>query len=258
MNLLRRAAGILTWRHFAWIFVIVVAWNLSERVGMTYNTVDDGTTLESMVRDVTLGLAFACVYLAAIVIVEAASDGRPGMARYVLGVVAAGLVTMTLAYTGFVPPEPVVSMPARSDVETLAQFEKRRSFVFQRAEALASGRLSAPRERLRLSARAVALFTLVSFAYVWLRRSREARQWLEEAELARSEAQRKLLAERLSSAQAAVDPSGILERLTEIEQAYERDPPRAAAMMDELTRFLRQAIPGLRIEASHEAQGHPG
>ena len=59
-------------------------------------------------------------------------------------------------------------------------------------------------------------------------------------------AHHRLLASRLRATQAEVDPAHVIDRLEWIGRAYEVDPDAADAELDELIRFLRDAIPRIR------------
>jgi LytS/YehU family sensor histidine kinase len=87
---------------------------------------------------------------------------------------------------------------------------------------------------------------LATFIYVGLRNSRRAARALAGAEIARSEANRALIAAQLEAAHAEVDPAVVFRALEDVERAYEEDPARADALLDELIAFLRDAIPRLR------------
>jgi LytS/YehU family sensor histidine kinase len=94
---------------------------------------------------------------------------------------------------------------------------------------------------------------IATFIYVRLRSSRLAARALANAEIERSEAQRKLLAAQLVAAHAQVDPAFVLEKLEEVERAYEVDPARADRLLDEFIAFLRDAIPRLRADEGGQA-----
>jgi hypothetical protein len=94
---------------------------------------------------------------------------------------------------------------------------------------------------------------IATFIYVRLRKSRLAARALADAEVERSEAQRRLLAAQLVAAHAQVDPAFVLQKLEDVERAYESDPVRADILLDEFIAFLRDAIPRLRAEEVVEA-----
>jgi LytS/YehU family sensor histidine kinase len=94
---------------------------------------------------------------------------------------------------------------------------------------------------------------LATFIYVRLRNSRRAAKALTDAEIARFEAQRNLLAAQLVAAHAQVDPDFVLQALAKVEHAYEEDSVLADALLDEFIAFLREAIPKLRADEAAEA-----
>jgi hypothetical protein len=53
--------------------------------------------------------------------------------------------------------------------------------------------------------------------------------------------------------QATIDPAFVMKALDDIERAYETDPMRADAALDEFIAFLRDAIPRLRSDERMEA-----
>jgi hypothetical protein len=91
---------------------------------------------------------------------------------------------------------------------------------------------------------------LGTFFYAGLRRARRAARVLADAEVARSEAQRAVVAAQLLAARALVDPEFVMRRLDTIEGIYGHDPAAADQQLDELIAFLRGAIPRLRSDRS--------
>ncbi len=66
------------------------------------------------------------------------------------------------------------------------------------------------------------------------------------AELARADAQRDIVASRLQVLQARVEPELLFEALGDVQVAYLRDPAAAGALLDDLTTYLRAALPQMR------------
>ena len=236
MTMLRRVVEVLTWKHVAWTLAIVVVWKSVGRIGMVGNAVDR-MTAASWLFDVTLGLSSAVIYLAAVVVAEAASAGRSGtpLKNYVFAVLAAGAIVLA-------------SRPLLPDFYPRTYAGPENRVAFERAVKLVSNPAGLRRQKIMDGAEGVVFFSLVTFVYAGMRRSRSAWRALADAELARSEAQRALVAAQLGSAQALADPARVLDRLSEIEAMYDRDCARADAMMDELIAFLRAAVPRLRME----------
>jgi hypothetical protein len=98
-------------------------------------------------------------------------------------------------------------------------------------------------------------YWLATFIYVRLRNSRLAAQALARAEIERTEANRHLLVSQLAAAHSVIDPEAVFRKLEDIERIYDDDSPRAEALLDELTAFLRAAIPQLRSD--EVAGAHP-
>jgi LytS/YehU family sensor histidine kinase len=90
---------------------------------------------------------------------------------------------------------------------------------------------------------------LATFIYVRLRNARLAARALADAQIRRSEANRRLVAARLQSTHVQVDPTYVIDRLDAIARLYELDSSAADAQLDELISFLRGAIPRLRHDA---------
>lgn len=63
-------------------------------------------------------------------------------------------------------------------------------------------------------------------------------------------ARQQLAAARLSAIQARVDPQLLFDMLSKVQGFYERDAPRAERLLDDLSAFLRAALPRLRSKHS--------
>jgi len=62
---------------------------------------------------------------------------------------------------------------------------------------------------------------------------------------------------RLQAIQTRVDPQWLFDRLTAVKHCYEIDAPQAEALLDDLTRRLRAALPGNTDGAMHSAPVTP-
>jgi sensor histidine kinase YesM len=114
-----------------------------------------------------------------------------------------------------------------------------------------SGRIdSRLRDFLWLNGAGAVYGALAALLYARLRNARRMALALDEAELDRAQAQSDLVASQVQAVRARIDPTFVFARLATIEQAYERDPAAADALLDELIAFLREAIPRLRNEGS--------
>jgi Histidine kinase len=96
-------------------------------------------------------------------------------------------------------------------------------------------------------------FTMALLYFVHLRRSRgheQAAARLAAAQAAQRDARRRTVQARLQALQARVDPQLLFEMLDAVRHAYQGDTARAEALLDELTAFLRAALPRLRSASS--------
>ena len=91
---------------------------------------------------------------------------------------------------------------------------------------------------------------LLVFVYVRLRSERRARAAFARAELERSVASRQLLATRLATMQAQVEPRFLFNTLKHVDDLYESDEEAGERMLDHLIDYLRTALPQLRGDAS--------
>ena len=94
----------------------------------------------------------------------------------------------------------------------------------------------------------------VVFLYADRRAARRTAQLLQTAELDRIRRSRIALESRLQAMQARVEPQFLFNTLGQVERLYERDPPLAARMMDDLIAYLRAAMPLMRDTSSTVAQ----
>ena len=92
------------------------------------------------------------------------------------------------------------------------------------------------------------------FLYADRRAARRTAQLLHAAELDRIRRSRIALESRLQAMQARVEPQFLFNTLGQVERLYERDPPLAARMMDDLIAYLRAAMPLMRDTSSTVAQ----
>jgi len=83
-----------------------------------------------------------------------------------------------------------------------------------------------------------------------LRGRQQAATHLAEAQERGRLARQRLAAARLSTIQARVDPQLLFDMLSKVKGFYERDAPRAERLLDDLSAFLRAALPQLRTEHS--------
>jgi hypothetical protein len=77
----------------------------------------------------------------------------------------------------------------------------------------------------------------------YARSLRDAGEALRRTQLAVAESQRRAVAQRLQSTQAAVDPPFLFSTLRAIEAAFVGEPARADGLLDALIRYLRAALP---------------
>lgn len=95
------------------------------------------------------------------------------------------------------------------------------------------------------------IIALLYFAH--LRRSREHEQAaarLAAAQMAQRDARRRIVEAHLQEMQARIDPQLLFEMLDTMRRLYERDVAQGERFLDELTAFLRAALPRLRTASS--------
>jgi hypothetical protein len=91
---------------------------------------------------------------------------------------------------------------------------------------------------------------LVAAAFVYRRNALARLQSLHGAQLELAELAKQTHEAGLQAMQARVEPQFLFSTLTQVEQLYEHDPPRAGRMLDELIVYLRAALPNLRDTSS--------
>ena len=96
----------------------------------------------------------------------------------------------------------------------------------------------------------IAIATPIALAYFWRRHDQRVAQALFDAEVARAHVQRRTLETDLQAMQARVEPSFLFDTLGDIGDMFDRDPASGARMLDELIRYLRAALPDMRVTTS--------
>jgi hypothetical protein len=229
-----RVRGILTWKHWAWATAVGLL--VAASVPFQNFDVNSHWALWRILYEAPWFILFGYVFVIAIAIAEATAPGlRPTVARYAVAAIAAGLVCIAMSgvFVDFVQRAPGRIVEGRDDLPpTNINRENNRRYMVM----VGLGREGALHGCLAM------------FIYVWLRNARLAARAHSEAEIERSEAQRRLIAAQLVAAQAQIDPLFVLKALDDIEQAYEADAARANLMLDEFIAFLRDAIPRLRAD----------
>jgi hypothetical protein len=84
---------------------------------------------------------------------------------------------------------------------------------------------------------------MASFAFAYNTRARRNAAALANAQLRLTEAERRVLAEQLHGAQAAIEPDFLFATLESMAACSAAEPSRAARLLDALIRFLRAALP---------------
>jgi hypothetical protein len=229
-----RALRTLTWKHWAWATAIPIAIVLTRSLQNFQPNVDWAPWL--LIARVPRFLLFSYSVLIAIAVAESTVPEAtvPRAWRYVLALIAASAlyVAAPAAFPDLVPAVPD---------------ELRSGLVFRENWAASSDRTRTTNLMIG-SAGALSYGWIATFIYVRLRKARRAARALADAEFERSEAQRRLIAEQLVAAHAQVDPAFVLQKLEDVERAYETDPARADVLLDEFISYLREAIPRLRAE----------
>ena len=225
---------MLTWKHWAWAAAIGLAVSLS--IPFQKLEVNLYWAPWRVIFNAPWLVLFACVFVIAIVLAEASSPRLPWVSswRYLAAALAASIVCIGLsaAFSDF------IRMPPREEYQGMPAKKVGTPEVRQKLYAILSVGLTD----------GVFHGWLATFIYAYLRNARLTARALADAEIRRSEANRRLLASRLESRHAEVDPDDVLLRLEGIRLTYETDPGAADARMDELIAFLRDAIPRLRTE----------
>jgi hypothetical protein len=221
-----RGRRMLTWRYWAWATGLGVL--VGALVPLETLHIDFDLTLWKFFYQTPIYVAFAWVYLLAIAAVEAPIPPLqwPSLWRYFSGAAAASVLCIGLAWALWnrLPAAPGTVVAGGTTSLTMAIAMLQVCF-----DGIVHG-------------------WFATFVYVGLRNARRAARSLSEAEMARAEANRSLLASRLEAARTEVDPAVVLESLEAVERSYESDPERAEGLLDELIAFLRGAIPRLRTE----------
>ena len=231
---IQRALRTLTWKHWAWATAIPIAIVLSRTLQNFQPNLDYASWL--VISRAPRYLLFSYSLLIAIAVAESSVPEAtvPRAWRYVLALIAASAVYVA-APAAF--PDLVPAVPR----------ELRSGLVFRENWAASSDRTLTTNLMIG-SAGALSYGWIATFIYVRLRKARLAARALADAEVERSEAQRRLLAAQLVAAHAQVDPAFVLQKLEEVERTYEADPARADVLLDEFIAYLRDAIPRLRAE----------
>ena len=225
-----------TWRHWAWAIGLGVLVSLLVRLQTLH--LNFYFVLWRIVYSTPFYLAYACVFMLAIVCVEASvpRGGWPSLRRYFLAAIAASVICIALTWAFSdqmrLAPRREISGGSIVALKTFPEQHRATMAVFEMGfDGVVHG-------------------WLATFVYVGLGRARRAARVLADAEVARSEAQRALLAAQLLAAHAQVDPEFVMRRLDTIEGTYEADPAAADAQLDELIAFLRDAIPRWRSDGA--------
>ena len=230
-----RARRFLGWKQWAWATGIAVAVSIS----LPILSLDRNAywAIERVIFHTPWLILFGYMFLLAIAFVESGPEApNLPLSRYIyaVGVVSALCIALTWGFSPFIPAPPRIVEDGRPRPRPAAMDAE----LYDRIKTM----------NVALNASFDAL--LATLIYVRLRNSRLAARALAQAELARSEASRSLLASQLDDAQAEVDPTLVIEGLEAIERAYDADPAAAEARLDELIAFLRGAIPKIRAEGA--------
>jgi hypothetical protein len=176
--------------------------------------------------------AFAAVFIVAVAFVEAnAPRRRPGLRSYAAAACFSALICLGGAYS---VAEAVMdsgyrrTTPGGSAPKVFTADQRRPTAVFARGFD------------------GVMHCVIGMFVYVRLRNARLTALALQRRQEKASESSRAEADARLESVSRRVDPRSLTQTLDDIERTYWVDPERAEARLDELTEFLRAAIPQTR------------
>lgn len=95
---------------------------------------------------------------------------------------------------------------------------------------------------------------IVVAVYANRRRAQAAAARLQALQLRRTQAQQRVLSSQLLALQARVEPRFLFNTLALVRDLYEVDRGRAAAMLDDLIVYLRNALPQMRLAGSTVAR----
>jgi hypothetical protein len=224
----------LTWRHWAWASAIAALISLAQLpMFMSSPMFNPWAKLSA---EFPRFLAFSYIFMLAIVTAESGiSRGSPMPLRRTL-VALAVACSLCLAAMWFFPVQPARTNTAAGN---------------RIAEMYESGARDKRRYTLAwLGSVTVMNGILATFVYVWLRNSRLSARAMTQAQAARTESERRLVASRLEATQAEINPALVLGKLADIERTYETDRFAADAMLDALIAFLRASIPKVRAQES--------
>jgi hypothetical protein len=232
----KRAWAIVTWKHFAYATAFAVILGIS-RPFQAFEMNLYWAPWRILYHTPWL-ILYACLFVAAIVFAEASDENPNGPStwKYAAAIACACVASLGIAAAGGPYFQfPLKRVQAGQEVSTPQTAGD--PIMKKRVMAVAGSGIDG-----------VTFGALAAFIYVRMRRSRLAMRALADAEIARSEAMRTLLASQLAAARAKVDPAFVFQTLEMIEQTYETNASRADVLLDELIAFLRAAIPRLRAE----------
>jgi hypothetical protein len=226
-----RAWRYLTWRH--WGAAAAVGVTIGILIALEVLHLNFFWTPWKIVFHTPLYVAFVCVFLFGIAVVESSAPGETSsLWRYLLAALAASAVCLAMAWT-FADS---IRQPPRREVAGGANSETFYSKRDRRTSAL-----------FAVGVDGVLHCWLATFIYVRLRNSRLAAMALAHAQMERAEASRMAADSQLDAVKARIDPAFLSQTLQNIERTYGKDPARGDILLDELIEFLRAAIPTLRL-----------
>jgi hypothetical protein len=228
MKALRRTFGYLRWQH----------WGAALAIGILIGILMPLETIHINPHRIAFRIAygtlwcmaFACIFLVAIGLVESASvNNRPSINRYLFAALAASLFCVALTAAFPTKQHPIRYVPGSSDTSPVYTAAHRR-----------------PSSIFALGFDGVVHCWIAMFVYVRLRNARLAARELARTQLHSAQANRRVVEARLATVRSQVDPGLLSLALEEIEDAYGQDSALAEEKLDELIDFLRAAIPHVR------------
>ena len=210
----------LTWKLCLYTFLLCLTWSMVEIAGSMPDFLEEkmwGPPFNNLLSMQLNGFAV----LLAILIADRGSP--PPLCRwwtYFLAVVAGVLLGSTLAW---IFTQQILEAP--SAFPTGGQHEGFETFVFRHA------------------AHRFVVCSLVTCAYVLRRLAAHRLTVLRGAQLDRVGVEKRVLESRLAAMQAHVDPEFLRDTLLQVERMYEFDARAADSMLNEVTKYLRAAIP---------------
>jgi hypothetical protein len=208
----------LTWKYVLYTFLLCLTWSGVEIAGRIPDLLE--STFWALNNVVSMQLNGFAVMLAVLV----ADRGSPPPScrwwSYLLAVVSGVVVGSSLAW---LVSQQVLAIP--SAFQTNASREGYETYVFRHAT------------------HRFVVCGLATCVYVFRRLAAHRMAALRVVQLERAKGEKRILESRLAAMQAQVDPGFLRDTLLRVERLYEFDAKAADRLLQEVTKYLRAAIP---------------